>query len=113
MIEANAPLWGREAYPRLSNALAAAKLKHDVQIASAAFTGAGGCYAGVMRQNTATNASTAARNSMSGSTGTAAMYTFAQTRANHHARNTHDNTTQPAMAWVPILKNVINDELFV
>src|SRR3546814_2586024 len=65
MIEANAPLWGREAYPRLSNALAADKLKHDVPIASAAFTGAGGSFAEVMRQNTAINAFTAARNSRS------------------------------------------------
>src|SRR3546814_6819229 len=40
MIEANTPLWGKEAYPKLSNALAADKLKHDVPIVSAAFTGA-------------------------------------------------------------------------
>src|SRR3546814_6430529 len=39
MIEANAPLWGKEVYPKLSNALAADKLKHDVPIVSAAFTG--------------------------------------------------------------------------
>merc|ERR1712039_751053 len=32
MIEANAPLWGKELYPKLRNALAADKLKHDLPI---------------------------------------------------------------------------------
>ena len=112
MIEANAPLWGREAYPRLSNALAADKLKHDVPIASAAFTGAGGSFAEVMRQNTAINAFTAARNSMSGSTGAAAIDTFAQTRADIQARNTYGSIAQQAMAWVPILNIVLTVVFF-
>lgn len=112
MIEANAPLWGREAYPRLSNALAADKLKHDVPIVSAAFTGAGGSFAEVMRQNTAINAFTAARNSMSGSTGAAAIDTFAQTRADIQARNTYGSIAQQAMAWVPILNIVLTVVFF-
>src|SRR3546814_20321 len=112
MIEANAPLWGREAYPRLSNALAADKLKHDVPIASAAFTGAGGSFAEVMRQNTAINAFIAARNSMSGSTGAAAIDTFAQTRADIQARNTYGSIAQQAMAWVPILNLVLTVVFF-
>src|SRR3546814_10758360 len=57
MIEANAPLWGKEVYPKLSNALAADKLKHDVPIVSAAFTGTSNNFAEVMRQNTAINRS--------------------------------------------------------
>lgn len=112
MIEANAPLWGREAYPRLSNALAADKLKHDVPISNAAFTGAGGSFAEVMRQNTAINAFTAARNSMSGSTGAAAIDTFAQTRADIQARNTYGSIAQQAMAWVPILNIVLTVVFF-
>lgn len=112
MIEANAPLWGREAYPRLSNALAADKLKHDVPIVSAAFTGAGGSFAEVMRQNTAINAFTSARNSMSGSTGAAAIDTFAQTRADIQARNTYGSIAQQAMAWVPILNIVLTVVFF-
>lgn len=112
MIEANAPLWGREAYPRLSNALAADKLKHDVPIASAAFTGAGGSFAEVMRQNTAINAFTSARNGMSGSTGAAAIDTFAQTRADIQARNTYGSIAQQAMAWVPILGIVLTVVFF-
>lgn len=112
MIEANAPLWGREAYPRLSNTLAANKLKHDVPIVSAAFTGAGESFAEVMRQNTAINSFTAARNSMSGSTGAAAIDTFAQTRADIQARNTYGSIAQQAMAWVPILNIVLTVVFF-
>src|SRR3546814_6902244 len=84
MIEANAPLWGKEVYPKLSNALAAGKLKHDVPIVSAAFTGTSNNFAEVMRQNTAINAFMQARNSMSGGTGAAEIDTFAQTRSEEH-----------------------------
>src|SRR3546814_10803867 len=83
---ANAPLWGKEVYPKLSNALAADKLKHDVHIVSAAFTGTSNNFPEVMRQNTATNAFMQARNSMSGGTGAAEIDTFAQTRADIQAR---------------------------
>src|SRR3546814_16510715 len=103
MIEANTPLWGKEAYPKLSNALAADKLKHDVPIVSAAFTGASGSYAEVMRQNTAINAFMQARNGMSGGAGAAALDPFAQTRADIPARNPHNSIAPPAMAWVPTM----------
>ncbi len=112
MIEANAPLWGKEAYPKLSNALAADKLKHDVPIISAAFTGSGGNFTQVMRQNTAINAFMQARNSMSGGTGAAAIDTFAQTRADIQARNTYNSIAQQAMAWVPILNVVLTVVFF-
>ncbi len=112
MIEANTPLWGKEAYPKLSNALAADKLKHDVPIVSAAFTGSSGSFAEVMRQNTAINAFMQARNSMSGGAGAAAIDTFAQTRADIQARNTYNSIAQQAMAWVPILNIVLTVVFF-
>jgi conjugal transfer mating pair stabilization protein TraG len=112
MIEANTPLWGKEAYPKLSNALAADKLRHDVPIVSAAFTGSSGSFAEVMRQNTAINAFMQARNSMSGGTGAAAIDTFAQTRADIQARNTYNSIAQQAMAWVPILNIVLTVVFF-
>src|SRR3546814_4685744 len=65
-----------------------------------------------MRQNTAINAFTAARNSMSGSTGAAAIDTFAQTRADIQARNTYGSIAQQAMAWVPILNIVLTVVFF-
>ncbi|CCW17219.1 IncF plasmid conjugative transfer protein TraG [Sphingobium indicum BiD32] len=112
MIEANTPLWGKEAYPKLSNALAADKLKHDVPIVSAAFTGSSGSYAEVMRQNTAINAFMQARNGMAGGAGAAAIDTFAQTRADIQARNTYSSIAQQAMAWVPILNIVLTVVFF-
>src|SRR6218665_2034930 len=112
MIEANTPLWGKEAYPKLSNALAADKLKHDVPIVSAAFTGTSGGYAEVMRQNTAINAFMQARNGMAGGAGAAAIDTFAQTRADVQARNTYNSIAQQAMAWVPILNIVLTVVFF-
>jgi len=112
MIEANSPIWGKEVYPKLSNALAADKLKHDVPIVNAAFTGSGSSYADTMRQNTAINAFMQARNSMSGGAGAAAIDTFAQTRADIQARNTYNSIAQQAMAWVPILNVVLTVVFF-
>lgn len=112
MIEANAPLWGKEVYPKLSNALAADKLKHDVPVVNAAFTGSGSNFTETMRQNTAINAFMQARNSMAGGSGAAAIDTFAQTRADIQARNTYNSIAQQAMAWVPILNIVLTVVFF-
>jgi conjugal transfer mating pair stabilization protein TraG len=112
MIEANAPIWGKEAFPKLSNALAADKLKHDVPIVNTAFTGSASDFSDVMRQNTAINAFMQARNSMSGGSGAAAIDTFAQTRADIQARNTYNSIAQQAMAWVPILNIVLTVVFF-
>jgi conjugal transfer mating pair stabilization protein TraG len=112
MIEANAEPWAKEVYPKLSNAVAAAKLKHDVPIVNAAFTGSGDDFTGVMRQNTAINAFIQARNSMAGGSGAASIDTFAQTRADIQARNTYNSIAQQAMAWVPILNIVLTVVFF-
>ncbi len=112
MIEANAEPWAKEVYPKLSNAIAAAKLKHDVPIVNQAFTGSGNDFTGVMRQNTAINAFMQARNSMAGGSGAAAIDTFAQTRADIQARNTYNSIAQQAMAWVPILNIVLTVVFF-
>ncbi|MDR7259557.1 conjugal transfer mating pair stabilization protein TraG [Sphingomonas sp. BE270] len=112
MIEANTPLWGKELYPKLSNTLAADKLKHDLPIANAAFTGSGSNYSDSMRQNTAINAFMQARNSMAGGSGAATIDTFAQTRADIQARNTYNSIAQQAMAWVPILNIVLTVVFF-
>jgi conjugal transfer mating pair stabilization protein TraG len=112
MIEANAEPWAKEVYPKLSNAVAAAKLKHDVPIVNQAFTGSGNDFTGVMRQNTAINAFMQARDSMAGGSGAAAIDTFAQTRADIQARNTYNSIAQQAMAWVPILNIVLTVVFF-
>lgn len=112
MIEANAPFWGKALYPKLSNTQAAEKLKHDVPIVNAAFTGSGHDFTAAMRQNTAINAFMQARNSMAGGSGSASIDTFAQTRADIQARNTYASIAQQAMAWVPILNIVLTVVFF-
>lgn len=112
MIEANAPIWGRQLYPSLSNEVAAAKLVHDVPIINAAFTGHAGDFVGIMRQSSAINAFMQARNAMAGSTADASTDTFAATRADIQARNTYNSIAQQAMAWVPILNIVLTVVFF-
>ncbi len=107
LIEAHAGLWGKEAYPRLSTALAAQKLKEDVPITNTAFTNASSDYTGTMRQMTAINAFMQARDAMAGGSGSAAIDTFATTRADIQARNTYNSIAYQAMSWVPILNIVL------
>ncbi|MBB5712341.1 conjugal transfer protein TraG N-terminal domain-containing protein [Sphingomonas xinjiangensis] len=107
ILDAHAGLWGKEAYPRLSTAVAAAKLRADVPIANTAFTGASSDYAGTMRQMSAINAFMQARDAMAGGAGSAAIDTFATTRADIQARNTYNSIAQQAMSWVPILNVVL------
>lgn len=112
MVEANAPLWGKELYPKLSTMLAASKLKHDLPIVNAAFTGARQDFSATMRQNIAINAFMQARNGMAGGSGSASIDSFAQTRADIQARNTYASIAQQAMAWVPILNIVLTVVFF-
>lgn len=112
IIAANAPIWGKQVYPKLSNALAAEKLAHDVPVVAHAFTANSGSFADVMRQNSAIAAFMQARDSMSGSTGAASIDSFAQTRADIQARNTYNSIAQQAMAWVPILNIVLTVVFF-
>ncbi|AMK26072.1 TraG domain-containing protein (plasmid) [Sphingobium sp. TKS] len=108
MIEANSKIWGMEVYPRLSETLAQAKLRHDVPIVNQAFTQASGGFAETMRQNSAIHAFMQARHNMSGS----AIDAFAQTRADIQARNTYNSIAQQAMTWVPILNVVLTVVFF-
>jgi conjugal transfer mating pair stabilization protein TraG len=112
MIEAHTPMWGKEAFPKLSNALAADKLRTDVPVVNQAFTGSAGSYTDAMRQNSAITAFMRARDSMSGGTGSATIDTFAQTRADIQARNTYNSIAQQAMTWVPILNIVLTVVFF-
>lgn len=112
ILEAHAPLWGKEVYPKLANAAAAAKLKMDVPVVAQAFTGNGSSFHTQMRQMTAINAFLQARSGMSGGTGSASLDTFAQVRADLQARNTYNSIAQQAMTWVPILHIVLTVVFF-
>ena len=108
MIESNSKIWGLELYPKLSEAIAQAKLRSDLPIANQAFTQSTAGFVETMRQNTAINAFMQARNNMSGS----AIDAFAQTRADIQARNTYNSIAQQAMTWVPILNVVLTVVFF-
>lgn len=108
MIESNSKIWGLELYPKLSEAIAQAKLRSDLPIANQAFTQSTAGFVETMRQNTAINAFMQARNNMSGS----AIDAFAQTRADIQARNTYNSIAQQAMTWVPILNIVLTVVFF-
>ena len=112
MIEDHSILWGKQLYPKLLNAAAAAKLKRDVPIVNAAFTGGSGSYSDNMRQNTAINAFLQARAGMAGGAGGTSIDSFAQTRADIQARNTYNSIAQQAMTWVPILHIVLTVVFF-
>ncbi|MBD8546879.1 conjugal transfer protein TraG N-terminal domain-containing protein [Sphingomonas sp. CFBP 8760] len=107
MIKAHTPLWAKETYPKLSTAVASAKLQSDVPIVNQAFLASSANYETIVRQNTAINAFMMARDGMSGGPGAASIDTFATTRADIQARNTYNSIAQQAMSWVPILNIVL------
>ena len=107
MIEAHTSLWAKSTYPKLSTAVASAKLRSDVPIVNQAFTASSANYEAIVRQNTAINAFMEARDGMAGGPGAASIDTFATTRADIQARNTYNSIAQQAMSWVPILNIVL------
>jgi len=107
MIDAQTSLWAKETYPKLSTAVASAKLRADVPIVNQAFTASSAGYENIVRQNTAINAFMQARDGMAGGPGAASIDTFATTRADIQARNTYNSIAQQAMSWVPILNIVL------
>ncbi len=107
MIEAHTSLWAKETYPKLSTAVASAKLRSDVPIVNQAFTASSANYEAIVRQNTAINAFMMARDGLAGGPGAASIDTFATTRADIQARNTYNSIAQQAMSWVPILNIVL------
>ncbi len=107
MIDVQTSLWAKETYPKLSTAVASAKLRADVPIVNQAFTASSAGYENIVRQNTAINAFMQARDGMAGGPGAASIDTFATTRADIQARNTYNSIAQQAMSWVPILNIVL------
>ncbi|MDP3674675.1 MAG: conjugal transfer protein TraG N-terminal domain-containing protein [Novosphingobium sp.] len=101
------PRWAKSLYPNLSNAVAQAKLAADLPVTYNAFTANASNALAIMRQSLAINAFMQARDDMSGGTGSAAIDSFAATRADLQTRNTYSAIAQGAMKWVPILNIVL------
>ena len=101
------PIWAKQLYPGMSNALAEAKLVADLPVTYQAFTSNASNALNIMRQNLAINAFMQARDDMSGGTGASSIDSFAATRADLQTRNTYSAIAQGAMKWVPILNIVL------
>jgi conjugal transfer mating pair stabilization protein TraG len=101
------PKWAKSLYPNLSNSIAEAKLVADLPVTNQAFTANASNALSIMRQNLAVNAFMQARDDMGGGTGSAAIDSFAATRADIQTRNTYSAIAQGAMKWVPILNIVL------
>jgi conjugal transfer mating pair stabilization protein TraG len=101
------PKWAKSLYPNLSNSVAEAKLVSDLPVTYQAFTANASNALSIMRQNLAINAFMQARDDMGGGTGSAAIDSFAATRADIQTRNTYSAIAQGAMKWVPILNIVL------
>ncbi len=101
------PKWAKTLYPNLSNAVAEAKLVADLPVTYQAFTANASNAISIMRQNLAINSFMQARDDMAGGTGSAAIDSFAATRADLQTRNTYSAIAQGAMKWVPILNIVL------
>lgn len=101
------PLFGKQLYPKLSNAAASAKLTADLPITYQAFTGNASNAVSILRQHLALNSFMMARGDMSGGTGAASIDSFAATRAEVQSQNTYSAIAQGAMKWVPVLNIVL------
>jgi conjugal transfer mating pair stabilization protein TraG len=106
-INGMVPLFGKKLYPRLSNAAAAAKLTADLPVTYQAFTGNASTAVAILRQHLSLNVFMQARNDMSGGSGSAAIDSFAATRADVQSQNTYSAIAQGAMKWVPVLNIVL------
>ena len=106
-INSMIPVFGHNLYPKLSTAVAAAKLTADLPVTYQAFTANSSNAVSILRQHLALNAFMQARNDMSGGTGAASIDSFAATRADVQAQNTYSAIAQGAMKWVPILNIVL------
>jgi conjugal transfer mating pair stabilization protein TraG len=106
-LSAFRPVWAKQLYPGMANAIAEAKLVTDLPITYQAFTSNASNALDIMRQNLAINAFMQARDDMSGGTGASSIDSFASTRAELQTRNTYSAITQGAMKWVPILNIVL------
>jgi len=106
-LNAFSPIWAKQLYPGMANAVAQAKLAADLPVTYQAFTSNASNALDIMRQSLAVNAFMQARDDMSGGTGAAAIDSFAATRADIQTRHTYSALAQGAMKWVPILNIVL------
>lgn len=107
MIDDMGTIFGRQLYPKQTAALAKAKLMADLPIAYSYLSGVSQNASVIFRQVLTINAMKQAIHGMAGSSGTASVDVFAQTRADIQTERTYSSIAQNAMKWVPILNVVL------
>lgn len=111
MIDAMGTAFGRQLYPKQTAALAKAKLFADLPVSYQYLTGVSSTAVDIFRQTLTINAMRQAMHTMAGSSGTASVDVYAQTRAEIQTERTYSSIASNAMKWVPIL-NIVLTVLF-
>ena len=111
MIDNMGTAFGRQLYPKQTTALAKAKLFADLPVSYQYLTGVSSTAVDIFRQTLTINAMRQAMHTMSGSSGTASVDVYAQTRAEIQTERTYSSIASNAMKWVPIL-NIVLTVLF-
>lgn len=107
LTDALGGVFGKQLYPKQSEALARAKLFTDLPIAYQYLTGTAKAASDIMKQTLMINAFGQAMHSMAGSSGAASVDVYATTRAEIQTENTYRSIAHSAMKWVPILNIVL------
>lgn len=111
MIDTMGTTFGRQLYPKQTAALAKAKLFADLPVSYQYLTGVSSTAVDIFRQTLTINAMRQAMHTMAGSSGTASIDVYAQTRAEIQTERTYSSIASNAMKWVPIL-NIVLTVLF-
>ncbi|VVT00670.1 conjugal transfer protein TraG N-terminal domain-containing protein [Erythrobacter sp. EC-HK427] len=100
-------VFGRQLYPRQTEALARAKLFADLPIAYSYLSGVSSNASEIFRQVLSINAMNQAMHGFAAASGTSSIDVFAQTRADIQTERTYASIAHNAMKWVPILNVVL------
>ncbi len=107
LIDDMGSAFGRQLYPRQTEALARAKLFADLPIAYSYLSGVSSNASGIFRQVLSINAMNQAMHGFAGASGMGSIDVFAQTRADIQTERTYSSIAHNSMKWVPILNVVL------
>ena len=107
LIDDMGSAFGRQLYPRQTEALARAKLFADLPIAYSYLSGVSSNASDIFRQVLSINAMNQAMHGFAGASGMGSIDVFAQTRADIQTERTYASIAHNSMKWVPILNVVL------
>ena len=107
LIDDMGSAFGRQLYPRQTEALARAKLFADLPIAYSYLSGVSSNASDIFRQVLSINAMNQAMHGFAGASGMGSIDVFAQTRADIQTERTYSSIAHNSMKWVQILNVVL------